>query len=72
MQILASLWLDQGSDLGILDKFEYLVNPLFQKIHVNSQAKKNLEIMRNILLPKLISGELRIPDAEKILEEVDI
>ena len=56
----------------ILDKFEYLVNPLFQKIHINNQAKKNLEIMRNILLPKLISGELRIPDAEKMIEEAGI
>jgi type I restriction enzyme S subunit len=28
--------------------------------------------LRNTLLPKLISGELRIPDAEKFLEEVGI
>ena len=47
-------------------------HPLFQKIHVNSQAKKNLEIMRNILLPKLISGELRIPDAEEMIEGLGI
>ena len=59
-------------NLDIFDKFEYLVNPLFQKIHVNSEAKKNLEIMRNILLPKLISGELRIPDAEEMIEELGI
>ena len=28
--------------------------------------------LRDILLPKLISGELRIPDAEKFLEAVGI
>ena len=30
----------------------------------------NLSATRDALLPKLISGELRIPDAEKLLEEV--
>jgi type I restriction enzyme S subunit len=28
--------------------------------------------LRDALLPKLISGEIRIPDAEKMLEEVGI
>jgi type I restriction enzyme S subunit len=32
----------------------------------------NLSATRDALLPKLISGELRIPDAEKMLEEVGI
>ena len=27
---------------------------------------------RDALLPKLISGEIRIPDAEKMLEEVGV
>ena len=32
----------------------------------------NLSTTRDTLLPKLISGELRIPDAEKMLEEVGV
>ena len=32
----------------------------------------NLSATRDALLPKLISGEIRIPDAEKMLGEVDI
>ena len=32
----------------------------------------NLAATRDALLPKLISGELRIPDAEKMLEEVGV
>jgi len=28
--------------------------------------------MRDTLLPKLISGEIRIPDAERMLEEVGV
>jgi type I restriction enzyme S subunit len=31
-----------------------------------------LSDFRETLLPKLISGEIRIPDAEKMLEEVGI
>jgi type I restriction enzyme S subunit len=31
-----------------------------------------LAATRDALLPKLISGEIRIPDAEKMLEEVGI
>jgi type I restriction enzyme S subunit len=33
---------------------------------------RSLSATRDTLLPKLISGELRIPDAEKMLEEVAI
>ena len=36
------------------------------------RQSKDLASIRDALLPKLISGELRIPDAEKMLEEVGI
>ena len=42
------------------------------KIEKNDQASVALASTRDALLPKLISGELRIPDAEKMLEEVAI
>lgn len=35
----------------------------------NTIEIKLLTSFRNILLPKLISGELRLPDAEKLIEE---
>jgi type I restriction enzyme S subunit len=38
---------------------------------LRSQSK-DLGSIRDALLPKLISGELRIPDAEKMLEEVGV
>lgn len=44
----------------------------FTKIQHMNKQNKYLDEMRNTLLPKLISGELRIPDAEKIIEEVGI
>jgi len=42
------------------------------KIEKNDQASVVLASARDALLPKLISGEIRIPDAEKMLEEVGV
>jgi type I restriction enzyme S subunit len=36
------------------------------------RQSKDLASIRDALLPKLISGEIRIPDAEKLLEEVGV
>ena len=42
------------------------------KIEKNDQASVVLASARDALLPKLISGEIRIPDAEKMLDEVGV
>jgi type I restriction enzyme S subunit len=42
------------------------------KIERNDQTSVALASARDALLPKLISGEIRIPDAEKMLEEVGV
>lgn len=52
--------------------FEGVVQPIFQRIHFAEKESKVLSQLRDTLLPKLISGELRIPDAEKFLEEAGI
>ena len=49
-----------------------LVTPLFHNIEIANRENKVLIELRDVLLPKLISGELRIPDAEKFLEEAGI
>ena len=38
----------------------------------SEEENKDLAELRDTLLPKLISGELRIPDAEKFLEEASV
>jgi type I restriction enzyme, S subunit len=38
-------------------------------IYMNSKESQTLSHIRDILLPKLISGEIRIKDAEKVVEE---
>ena len=47
-----------------------LLERLFQKTVENNNNSKCLSTLRDTLLPKLLSGELRIPDAEKMVEEL--
>ena len=44
----------------ILENFLLKVNPLYKKINSNQQQIKTLENMRDTLLPKLMSGEVRV------------
>jgi len=44
----------------IVDKFSMEVNPMYEKINHNKKQIKTLENMRDTLLPKLMSGEVRV------------
>lgn len=57
---------------AILDRFSSWADSLLKKISHSSKENSILSELRDTLLPKLISGELRVPDAEKMLEEVGI
>lgn len=48
-------------DEKILDRFNETVIPMFDKIFKNQTQIDILENLRNTLLPKLMSGEIRIP-----------
>ena len=48
------------SDIKLISKFHTEVEPLFQKIKSNIKQVKTLENMRDTLLPKLMSGEVRV------------
>jgi type I restriction enzyme, S subunit len=49
--------------------FSENVNHLAEKIAVNEESTDQIINLRDTLLPKLISGELSVPDAEKLVEE---
>ena len=49
-----------------------LISPMFLRIANADEESVVLSELRDTLLPKLISGELHIPDAEKFLEEAGI
>jgi type I restriction enzyme S subunit len=51
----------------LLQAFENQVHCLYQRCIKGIQESRTLAALRDTLLPKLISGELRVPDAERIV-----
>ncbi len=52
---------------AMIDKFNLFGEPILKKILMNFAQSRTLSTLRDTLLPKLISGELRIKDAEKFI-----
>ncbi len=57
---------------SLLREFDSQFLRFINKIASNCIQSASLAELRDTLLPKLISGELRIPDAEKLLEEAGV
>ena len=55
----------------VLDAFANMVGLLYQQLVENTVSCVTLAKLRDTLLPKLISGELRVPDADKLVEDVE-
>lgn len=53
----------------ILKKFNNIVIPIFQSIEKNKDENKNLAQLRDTLLPKLMSGELKLSEIKTKLYE---
>ena len=52
----------------LVQKFDALAAPVLERIQATEQESETLAQLRDTLLPKLISGELRIKDAEAFLK----
>ena len=50
--------------------FDSIAKPLFAKIESNENESRTLTKIRGTLLPKLLSGEIRVDDADEILEKI--
>lgn len=50
--------------------YSEIVRPMFIKVAQNLEESRTLAALRDTLLPKLLSGEIRVKQAEKIAEEV--
>jgi len=53
----------------LLSGYHETIKKLFNKILSSEYQSKSLANLRDTLLPKLISGEIRIPEAEKLTEK---
>jgi type I restriction enzyme S subunit len=58
--------------VSVLDAFQDVADTIAKRQVVLGEESKTLSELRDTLLPKLISGELQIPDAEKFLDEAGI
>lgn len=52
------------------EQFDHLASAVSQRVHQANAETRTLAALRDVLLPKLISGELRVKQAENLAEEV--
>ena len=52
----------------LADRFNAAIDPLVEKIVANQLQTQTLSTLRDTLLPRLISGQLRLPEAQAAVE----
>jgi type I restriction enzyme S subunit len=57
---------------AVFTEFDQRIRPLMERIRQNLRQSRILAALRDTLLPKLMSGELRVEDAERIVEETKL
>ena len=66
---LARLSLSYPQNMNLLNAFDELVTPIFERIKVSNEESRTLAQTRDLLLPKLMSGEIRVADAKTTRKE---
>jgi type I restriction enzyme S subunit len=56
----------------VAELFGRLVKPLFERANAASKEGRTLAALRDTLLPKLISGESRVKDADDFVQEATV
>ena len=59
-----------STDPNTVVAFETVVSPLFERIRLNVDLTRTLSKTRDLLLPRLMSGEIRLSEAEQATEVV--
>lgn len=55
---------------GVLNRFHDFARAVFRRVTANERQARALTELRNTLLPRLISGKLRLPEAQEATEAV--
>lgn len=53
-----------------IEAFNSLVGPICEQIYLSTTESYSLATIRDTLLPKLLSGEIRVPEVEKMVEDI--
>ncbi|MEH8144584.1 restriction endonuclease subunit S [Aeromonas hydrophila] len=56
----------------VITAFEETIAPVMERIKENLRQARTLATLRDTLLPRLISGQLRLPDAEQQLKDLAV
>ncbi|MFD1804341.1 restriction endonuclease subunit S [Mixta tenebrionis] len=56
---------------ALWQKLEEILTSIYEKVGVNTTQNMYLEQLRDTLLPKLLSGEITLPEAEELAKEAD-
>jgi type I restriction enzyme S subunit len=54
----------------VIEAFEEIASALDSRIDNNERESRTLAQTRDLLLPRLMSGEVRVAEAERVVEEV--
>lgn len=68
--VVSSTTVVQPDDQTIIREFSRITSPFLDRIGCNSEESEILALLRDALLPKLITGEIRVKDAERIVGSV--
>jgi type I restriction enzyme S subunit len=52
----------------LVREFDSLANPVLNRIQAADEQSEAITILRDTLLPKLLSGELRVKDVDRLME----
>jgi type I restriction enzyme S subunit len=52
----------------LIREFDSLANPALSRIQASDEQSETIAVLRDTLLPKLMSGEIRVKDVERLLE----
>jgi type I restriction enzyme S subunit len=55
--------------IRLLLRFAEVVDPLHKQVIANRTRIQSLSLLRDTLLPRLLSGQLRLPEAEALLQD---
>ncbi len=56
----------------VLQRFHEVTEPLLAKVAENQKQAQTLATLRDTLLPRLISGQLRLPKAQALVDAADV
>jgi type I restriction enzyme S subunit len=65
-EVIGAYPLASPADVNLLDLFHRIAKPMLERADQNRREARVLATTRDALLPKLLSGELQVPEAENL------